>query len=290
MGATNCFLCSKTLGFFSTPANGKGITKDGYSVCLSCHVKISRNNGDVAKRMKDFTKDEVIDTLNEALQQKEMQVKERKERKDLSRQKSKEAFEKKYAAWQENKEVQKRKVEDLKEVIKKINPTISTSLYPEIKELIGLLMIDETIEKVESGYLEYIDKKKENTGKGLIVATNYRLIFIYKPLIGFGVKMEDYAYNKITTISLDTGFLKSKIKVTCSGNTALINLLSGAKELSEFVRQKTLQKPIVSHAQKNPNTGNGILEQIEKLSSMKEKGILTIEEFETQKQKLLEKL
>ena len=33
-----------------------------------------------------------------------------------------------------------------------------------------------------------------------------------------------------------------------------------------------------------------VLEQIEKLSSLKEKGILTIEEFEAQKQKLLEKL
>lgn len=286
----NCFLCNKNLGFFNTPANGKGTTKDGSSVCVSCHAKLSLTNVDVAKRMKEFTKDELVEQLNNIQQQKEMEVKERKEQKELFKQKKKEAFEKKYATWQEGKEAQKRKVEEIKATINKVSPGTSTFMSPEIKELSVLLMNDETIEKAYSGRIQYLDSKKGKTNHGLIVATNYRIIFIYKPLLGFGMQMEDYAYDKITSISLDTGFLTSKIRVTSGGNTALIDIMTGAKQLSEFIRQKTMQKPAVQQVHIHSDTGTGVLEQIEKLASMKEKGIISNEEFETMKQKLMEKL
>lgn len=63
----------------------------------------------------------------------------------------------------------------------------------------------------------------------------------------------------------------------------------GAKQQEDTPqRNNIIQSPFTS--QTYTNTDMDVLEQIEKLSSLKEKGILTIEEFEAQKQKLLEKL
>lgn len=285
----SCFLCNKTLGFFNTPANGRGTTKDGFSVCVSCHAKISLSNVDMANRMKEYTKDELTQ-LSYILQQEERKERERKEHKEMFKQEKKEVVEQKYTALQESKDVQKRRIEEIKEIIKKTSPGTVSFLSPEIKELSVLLMNDEIIEKAYSGRIEYIGSKKGKTNHGLIVATNYRIIFIYKPFLGFGMQMEDFAYDKITSISLDTGFLKSKIRVSCSSNTTIIDIMGGAKQLSEFIRQKTIQKPSVQQVHLHSDTGTGVLEQIEKLASMKEKGIISNEEFETMKQKLMEKL
>ncbi|WBX72867.1 PH domain-containing protein [Tenacibaculum pacificus] len=165
------------------------------------------------------------------------------------------------------------------EKIKRLNPNITDK--SEIKELPNILTNSEEIEKIDAGFLS---NGKGFTGNGLLVATNYRLIFIDKPTIGFGIKMEDFPYNKISSVSIETGILKSQLKLICSGNTAKINLINGAKEFSEFIRNKTL-----SEKGKFRNN-NDILKQIEKLSELKEKRILTELEFETKKTELLEKL
>jgi len=246
----NCFICNTELKSLNTPLFGATTTIDNQKVCTKCHRNLALKIPNI-KYGKS----------------------------------SSEEIKSKYDAYLKKKESDNKPLNDLKQKISKINPSIVHKR--EIKELLNILTPNEIVEKADSGYLK---EGKGSTGNGLLVATNYRLIFIDKPMLGFGIKMEDFPYKNISSVTLDTGFLKSVIKIICSGNTAEINLISGAKEFSEFIRRKTFEVDNQTNKQPNIIVEDNILEKIEKLAVLKEKGILTEEEFISQKAKLLEKL
>lgn len=243
----NCFICNTELKSMNTPLFG-ATSSDGQKVCTKCHRKLALKIPSV--KIKTHTAEQIVIEYNQKLEQNA---------------------------------IAQQPLNELKEKIAKLNPSVSNK--KEVKELLNILMDNEEIEKVDSGFLK---EGKGMTGHGLLVATNYRLIFIDKSTFGFGVKMEDFPYKNITSVSVETSLLKSSLKIICSGNTAVIDVVTGAKQLSEFVRQKTysLEHPKTE----NKNLENDILGKIEKLAELKEKGILSEDEFTIQKTKLLEQL
>lgn len=267
----NCIACNKALGMLNTPMFRKGLTKDYGIICTSCHMSLAMNKAThISNKVNQFTNQEVIEALDQIKATKE-QIKSDK----------KEAFEQKVEQFKTQKATSEERLKEIKAVISKLNPSVINKR--EVAELPSILMADENIEKLNSGYL---DEGKGGTGNGLIVATNYRVLLIDKSLLSFGIKMEDFPYDKISSVSVETGFLKGVLKIICSGNTAKINMVTGAKEFSEFVRQKTMSKPTIQQQTIEPD----ILGQIEKLADLKNKGILTDDEFNTKKASLLEKL
>lgn len=93
--------------------------------------------------------------------------------------------------------------------------------------------------------------------------------------------------DKITSIQYETGLLLGEIKIHTSGNIAKIDNVekANARAFAEFVRNKLSQpKETTTVINNQPN----VLDQLEKLAKLKEKGILTQEEFEIQKKKLLD--
>ena len=103
----------------------------------------------------------------------------------------------------------------------------------------------------------------------------------------YGLKVEDFPLDKITTIQYETGLLLGEIKIHISGNFAKINNVekATARAFAEFIRNKLSQPkettaPII-------NNQPDVYDQLEKLAKLKEQGILTQEEFDTQKKKLL---
>ena len=120
------------------------------------------------------------------------------------------------------------------------------------------------------------------------MSTNRRLVFIDKGMI-YGLKVEDFPLDKISSIQYETGLVLGKVKIHTSGNIASIDNVEKASSriFAEFVRDKLSKpnEPIVQNSQE-PN----ILEQLEKLGKLKDSGILTEAEFSEQKAKLLEKL
>lgn len=151
----------------------------------------------------------------------------------------------------------------------------------EINELPNILASTETIDNIAQG--------SYNNGQGILVSTNRRLIFVDKGMV-FGLKVEDFPLDKISSIQYETGLLLGSIKIFTTGNIAKIDNVekSSAKNFAEFVRDKLSQpKEVVTNTIiSEPN----VLDQLEKLAKLKENGILTEDEFIEQKKKLLEKL
>lgn len=268
----NCIACNKSLGMLNTPMFNKGRTKEYGVICTSCHMSLAMNGAPhISNNVKQFSNQDVIDAVQKI-----------KANKDQVKIDKKDAFDRKVEEHKNKLISNAERLHEIKATISKLNPSVLNKR--EVAELPTILMDDENIEKLSAGFL---DEGKGSTGNGLLIATNYRVIFIDKPMIGIGIKMEDFPYDKISSVSVETGFLKGVIKIICSGNTAKINLINGAKEFSEFVRQKTMTKPV---ANQQTTSEPDILGQIEKLADLKQKGILTEEEFNDKKASLLAKL
>ncbi len=155
----------------------------------------------------------------------------------------------------------------------------------EIKELPNILWEDETVENVIQGTY--------NNGNGILVATNRRLVFVDKGIL-YGLKVEDFAYDKISSIQYETGMLFGKLTIFTSGNKAIVNNVLKAKVrvFGDWVRARiSAQKEnVIQHQptkQFNSQENVNIADQLERLAKLKEQGILTEDEFASQKKKLL---
>lgn len=152
----------------------------------------------------------------------------------------------------------------------------------EICELPNILWHDENVLDIVQGTY--------SNGNGILVSTEGRLVFIDKGLL-YGLKVEDFPYDKISSIQYETGMLFGKITIFTSGNKAVIaNVEKGvARTFAEGVRARiSAPKPVnTPPASAEPAPSLDIAGQLERLASLKQQGFLTDEEFSHQKRKLL---
>ena len=243
----NCILCSTELKFMNTPTFGSGKLSDGGVVCSSCFKKINNVNPSIAFKLKNHSLADIKNLLE---------------------------------AKQNDSDLKNARLNEIKKQIQELKlSNISNYLgRKEINELPQILAESETIDNIAQGTY--------NNGQGILVSTNRRLIFVDKGLL-YGLKVEDFPLDKITTIQYETGLLLGEIKIHTSGNIAKIDNVekATARAFAEFVRNKLSQPkettaPII-------NNQPDVYDQLEKLAKLKEQGILTQEEFDTQKKKLL---
>ncbi len=150
----------------------------------------------------------------------------------------------------------------------------------EINELPKLLWEDEEIMRLSDG--------SYNSGIGIVVATNRRIIFINKGLLS--CQVEDFAYNKISSIQCNQGIMLGTLVIYAAGNRACIDNMgkTDAQYFADYVRAKISQDNNMQIPQTQQNSVNqDIVSQLERLAKLKEQGILTEEEFMQQKAKLL---
>lgn len=246
----NCVLCSTELKFMNTPTFGSGKLSDGGTLCSSCFKKINNVNPKVAFKLKNHSLNDIKELLQEKIAT----------------------------------DAQKNtRLEEIKNQIQELKLSgVSNFLgRREIKELPNILAPTEIIDNVAQGTY--------NNGQGILVSTNRRLLFVDKGML-YGLKVEDFPLDKISSIQYETGLLLGGIKIHTSGNIAKIENVekASARSFAEFVRDKLSQpkEQINTTIVSKPN----VLDQIEKLAKLKESGILSDEEFSEQKKKLLEKL
>ncbi len=150
------------------------------------------------------------------------------------------------------------------------------------------LSSDEEIEDLIQGWQ---DKRF-----GALIATNKRLIFVMGI---FGKHIEDFPYDKITSIQYETGMvLGGKITIFASGNNATIEHRylkpSRVREFCELVRariattqQHANDSKVIAHNSSATPATQDIVTQLQALAQLKEQGILTEEEFLIQKKRIL---
>lgn len=160
-----------------------------------------------------------------------------------------------------------------------INKNSSIFGRKELKELPNILSNNEIIKGVIIGFY--------NGGTGILVATDRRLIFIDKGIF-YGLKTEDFGLDKISSIQFESGLLMATIKIMASGNLAKIENVDKVlgKTFCEMVRN-LLSEPKSTPVQNTTSSKDDFIDKLERLGKLKADGILTQEEFDSQKAKLL---
>ncbi len=249
---TNCIICDTKLGFTNKPTFGQGKLSDGNEICFKCFSKMTKSNGNKIPKFSTMK----INDVKEFMSNSEKTVNESNSRLD-----------------------------EIKEQIKNLKLDNVSSFFgrKEVNELPNILFAEESVLDIVQGTY--------NNKMGILVATENRLIFIDKGFM-YGLKVEDFPYDKITSIVYETGFVQGKIIIMASGNKAEIDnvIKNRVKPFSDLTRTQ------ISNSGKSNNipvqnvTINqqvDVADQLMKLASLKENGILTNEEFQTQKAKLL---
>ncbi len=179
-------------------------------------------------------------------------------------------------------------MEEVKSAIENLDGVSALLGRKEIKELPSILWENELPEAIIQGMY--------NNGFGILVCTNSRLIFIDKGMF-YGLKVEDFALKNISSIQYETGMLMGKVTIFASGNRADIEQTDKkfARSFAEYVRSKiaslSSDKPANVDTLPTLNTikdaTDVVIEQLERLAVLREKGILTDDELATQKAKIL---
>lgn len=139
---------------------------------------------------------------------------------------------------------------------------------------------------LESGELiEHAIQGTIGKDKGLLLATNHRLVFVNQGIIK--TQSESFRYDKISSVQYQSGFMFTTIALLIDGRTLKVEsvLNTHGASFADHVRQRVDQRNVPMHAPASAPVD--LASQIERLADLRAKGILTDEEFQTQKQKLL---
>ncbi|MDD3419731.1 MAG: PH domain-containing protein [Candidatus Gastranaerophilales bacterium] len=168
-------------------------------------------------------------------------------------------------------------IDEIRNQIKKLDPTDQLIGRWEINELPNILWKDEILEDLSPGAY--------NNGIGLVIATNKRLVFINKGI--FSLQVEDFPYNKITSVQYNLGLILGTVNIFCAGNSAEIKNIwkNQAKNFCDIARKQ--MEGIANKEIPSQKDNDDTISKLERLALLKEQGILTEEEFISQKQKIL---
>lgn len=156
----------------------------------------------------------------------------------------------------------------------------------EINELPNILWPNETIAGIIQGTY--------SGGSGILLATNKRLIFVDKGFV-YGLRVEDFSYDKISSIKYQTGLIMGELTILASGNNAVIkNVYNGKlRYFAETVRMimsgDYYGRSSGSYTQTPPKEPQPVdVEfEMEKIETHKELGIINEDEYEVTRIKLL---
>lgn len=147
----------------------------------------------------------------------------------------------------------------------------------EIKKLPELLAPGETIIRMAQGRYE---------GKqGLVVATDSRVMFVESGMMR--QRLEDFPYERISTIQSQTGMAFGKLVIHASGNKAVIDQIAPkalSDTLASDVRERLGEKPAATAA------ADGPAERLRKLAELRDAGVISEDEFAVKKAKLLDEI
>ena len=172
-------------------------------------------------------------------------------------------------------------IESISAAARELSANHQARVKKELDELPAILSDDELPEKMIEGWY--------GGGTGLLVATNKRLFFTDKRRFT-GLQVEDFLYETINSVQARTGMILGSIRIHTAGNIEVIDNVENelVHPFAKFLRQKvsSAQSPVYVQAP-SPPSASSVAEELKKLAELVDMGILTKEEFEQQKAKLL---
>lgn len=181
----------------------------------------------------------------------------------------------------------KRRLKEIKQQLKLAKANLSIFAKGEIKELPHLLATDEPVLAVtDAQFVKTMDA-------GILLVTPKRMISVSKSMFQLA-KIHDYPNETIHKVSFKNHFLSPVIRLHTDTKVVEFECFCDKRDagifydfIDKIYNTNHQQKTDEAKAAAMPAA---ILEQLEKLAALRENGVLTEEEFVTQKKKLLEKL
>ena len=174
-----------------------------------------------------------------------------------------------------------RTLESIQAEIKALGEVDLFGTAKEVSHLPEVLHDDENIKYLTSGLM--------NGTTWLIVCTQKRIVLLDYGMF-FGVKQSEMNLENINSISYQTGLLFGSIEIWHGGARMQIENCE-KKTVKPFVEAvQSAMKALKAASQPAPRTSAPVQDvagQLEKLATLVEKGLLTKEEFDAQKAKLL---
>lgn len=147
----------------------------------------------------------------------------------------------------------------------------------ELDYLPEVMQDGETIHAFSSGML--------NNNTWLIVLTDRRIIFLDKGML-FGLRQESVPLNRINAISGSTGLFFGTIVITDGAKDRKITAV-WKKTVRIFIDRCQQAIDALDENRQTKIVGDDICTRLERLAQLKEKEIITCEEFEREKAKIL---
>jgi hypothetical protein len=129
---------------------------------------------------------------------------------------------------------------------------------------------------------------QDSVRKGLLAATNRRLVFYAKKLGGYD--LESFPYENLSSIEMGKQMVMGHhVKFFASGNEVRMKWIDDKEGVAEFVtevkRRMKGGSPVAPLT--TPQQQPDLADQLRRLAELRTEGLLTDEEFEAEKQKLL---
>lgn len=169
-------------------------------------------------------------------------------------------------------------------------------LKKEFKRLAKEIGDDRFFTKKELNYLPEILQDGEviitftsgvmNGNTWIITLTDRRIIFLDKGMI-FGLKQEFVPLNKVNAVSCTTGLIFGNIIITDGAKDRVITyVLKGTVKF--FTNKVQIALDAINNKSKSTKPiADDPYERLEKIANLKNKGIITEEEFQKEKDKIL---
>ncbi|MGU3375573.1 PH domain-containing protein [Chryseobacterium sp. M5A1_1a] len=289
---TNCALCGIPLTSMDTVL-GENKLSDGSILCNKCLNKATNINKDLVYDLVNYSLVQIRDiVLGESIEQKEEEI-ELEPVLETSVSRTVVTFSHSFQINVGRKElVEITRLDEIKAQIVALNAQISIFAHIEVNELANVLDKDEKLIAIAEG------KCLNNNLDGILVSTERRVIFINRNFLS-STPENEFSHHKIVSVQHSYGLVTSELKLfTNEGIKAEFKLQNrnAAKTFYEAIQkyiysfQNPLRQQQVHQESIREEDAETVFEKLEKLGKLKESGILTIEEFETQKKKLLDKL
>ncbi|MCE0768117.1 PH domain-containing protein [Pseudonocardia kujensis] len=126
---------------------------------------------------------------------------------------------------------------------------------------------------------------------GLLVATDRRALFIAEGLVNHS--FEDFPYDRITTVTSQRGMMFGKIIISTAGVSRVVDQVhkSEAEAVAAVIRERveatTRERYAPAAPIPNPGRPIGIAAELRELAQLRDQGVLTEAEFETEKARIL---